>query len=215
MGREGRISIMEAVSWIAYGDFDESKKEGIPSDWMAYGDSLPTKEAIKESNDTFSKIISEAEKQLLLEIRGGKLCVYGVPYGSNGDSLIMIPLAQLEAVGVKLISSSNKILRYTKDDRPIQSSMWVEVEVRKDDVMRFWQAHTGKVPRPRGKPKGVRKIDDSSALQEIKALVDEGRPVKTSCEILAASKGFTDDKMRNATVDRWRRKFREDSVDNK
>lgn len=132
MGIEGRISIMEAVSWIAYGDFDASKKECIPCD------SPPTEDAISNSIDAFRAEISDAEKHLLLKIRGGNLLVYGVPYGSNGESLLLIPLDTLEAAGIKLLSSSNKILRYTKDDRPIQSSMWVDVEVRKDDVVRLW-----------------------------------------------------------------------------
>lgn len=130
--KAGRISIMEAVSWIAYGDFDASKNEVIPCN------SPPTKSAIGESIEAFRKKISEAEKQLLLKVRGGNLLVYGVPYGSNGDNLILIPLDKLEAAGIKLNSPSNRILRYTKDDRPIKSSMWMEVEVRKEDVVQLW-----------------------------------------------------------------------------
>lgn len=128
----GRISIMEAVSWIAYGDFDASKKEGITCD------SLANKDEVKAMIIPFRKRILEAESLLLAKIRGGNLLVYGVPDGSIGDNSILIPLDQLEAVGVKLISPSNKILRYTKDGQPIQSSMWCDVEVRKDDILRLW-----------------------------------------------------------------------------
>lgn len=128
----GRITLMQAVSWIAYGDFDASKKECITCD------SLANKDEIEAIIVPFRKRILEAESLLLAKIRGGKLPVYAVPHGSNCDNLILIQPDKLEAVGIKLIATSNKILRYTKDGHPIQSSMWCDVEVRKDDILRLW-----------------------------------------------------------------------------